>query len=164
MRKLGILAIVIGAVAAIALAGDATASTSDVTTSREVTVTRTHKDTARHGSLRFWAGAPLCERFSVLDGRRYCVVPVIVTNVGDEPVTFRDDRQYGEVNGRWVRTDVAANHTINSYERAAGDAWLAPIAPGERLVCTLAFAVPSGSQVSRVQLRDSWFGGVTIDV
>ena len=91
---------------------------------------------------------------------QFCLVKMSVKNIGDEAQTFDDTAQYAfDANKKKFSADSEADLGINS------DSWMADINPGNELTGTLAYDMPKGDKIVKMELHDSMFSdGVTVNV
>jgi hypothetical protein len=91
---------------------------------------------------------------------QFCLVKMSVKNIGNESQTFDDSSQYAfDANNKKFSADSEADLDMNS------DAWLADINPGNQPTGTVAFDMPKGDKIVKMELHDSPFsGGVAVNV
>jgi Domain of unknown function (DUF4352) len=91
---------------------------------------------------------------------QFCLVKMSVKNIGNEAQTFDDTSQYAfDASNKKFSADSEADLDINS------DAWMADINPGNKITGKLAYDIPKGDKIVKMELHDSMFsGGVTVNV
>jgi hypothetical protein len=91
---------------------------------------------------------------------QFCVVTMTVQNVKSEPQTLFDSNQKAFVGGASYGADSEAGMYINSSENSV---WLTDINPGNAVTGKIAFDIPRGAKLTRLELHDSAFsGGVAV--
>ena len=73
-----------------------------------------------------------------------------VKNIAEEAQTFDDTSQYAfDASKKKFSADSEVDLDINS------DAWMAEINPGNQLTGTLAYDIPTGDKIVKMELHDS---------
>jgi len=87
---------------------------------------------------------------------QFCLVTMVVKNIGDEPRTFDDSNQVGyNAAGAKYSADGAAS----LYANENNETFLNEINPGNQVTGTVVFDIPKGGKIARLELHDSPFSG-----
>ncbi|MFY1694154.1 MULTISPECIES: DUF4352 domain-containing protein [unclassified Solwaraspora] len=124
-------------------------------------------DPVRDGKFEFVVNKIECGKSKVGSGfftetaqGQYCLVTMLVTNIGDEARTFHDGSQRAfDKDGRRFEADTSAGLAVNQD----AESFLTEINPGNQVTAIVAFDVPKGVDLVSLELHDSMFsGGVTV--
>jgi hypothetical protein len=124
-------------------------------------------DPVRDGKFEFVVNKIECGRSEVGSGfftetaqGQYCLVTMLVKNIGNEARTFHDGNQRAfDKDGRRFDADTGAGLAVNQD----AEAFLTAINPGNQVTVVVVFDVPKGVDLVSLELHDSLFsGGVTV--
>jgi hypothetical protein len=93
---------------------------------------------------------------------QFCLVTVVVRNIGDKAQTFSDSSQkaFG-ADGVEYSADTAAG----LYANQDAAAFLTEINPGNQVTGVLVYDIPAAATLARLELHDSPFsGGITVSL
>jgi hypothetical protein len=123
----------------------------------------------RDGKFEFVVSSVECGKPSIGEGflartaqGQYCLVSLSVKNIGNKPQMFIDANQKGfALSGAQYAPDSAATLAIGGEQST----WLNNINPGNSISGQIAFDLPAGAKLTKLELHDSILsGGVTVTV
>lgn len=93
---------------------------------------------------------------------QFCLITMTVKNIGDEPRTFDASNHHG-FNAAGAK--YSADGVASLYLNEKSETFLNEINPGNQVTGTIAFDIPKGAKLTRMELHDSPFsGGVEVSL